>query len=108
MRAVIPADNSDRPTGQVTAPAEGVCLHLHLPFRLFKKRDWLQFCMAKDANFNSPGSPAPSYRQVVRSITTKTVILTLLFIVLGESIFLLYLVKCLFGVDFFTDFHLFS
>ena len=107
MRAVKPADNSDRPTRQVPAPADEVCFDLRLPLRLFKKRYWLSFCMAKDAPFGGPGS-LPSARQVALSVTTKAVIVTLLFIVLGETIFILYLVKCLFGIDFFPDFHLLS
>jgi len=107
MRAVKPADNSDRSTRQVPAPADGVCLHLRLPLRLLKKTYWLQFCMAKDTHFGGPGS-LPSARQVALSLTTKAVIVTLLFIVLGETIFILYLVKCLFGIDFFPDFHLLS
>ena len=105
MRAVIAEDNSDRSTGQVPAPAEEVCFDLRLPLRLLKKRFWLSFCMAKDTPCGDPGS-LPSYRQVVRSITTRAVMLTLLFILLGETIFILYLVKCLFGIDFFPDFHL--
>ncbi|MBW2706907.1 MAG: hypothetical protein JRD84_11450 [Deltaproteobacteria bacterium] len=108
MRAVIPAGISDRPTGQVPAPADGVCFHLRLPLRLLKKRYWLRFCMAKDTQFDSPGSPAPSSRQVVLSITTQAVILTLLFILLVETIFLLYVIKSLFGIDVFSSFHLFS
>ncbi len=108
MRAVIPADNSDRPTVQVPAPEDGVYFNLRLPRGIFKKGYWLRFCVAKGADFDSPGSPAPSCRQVIRSITTKAVILSLLFIVLGETIFILYLLKSLFGIDFFSDFHLFS
>ena len=107
MRAVKPADNSDRPSRQVPAPADEVCFDLRLPLRLFKKRYWLSFCMAKDAPFGGPGS-LPSARQVALSVTTKAVIVTLLFIVLGETIFILYLVKCLFGIDFFPGFHLLS
>ena len=107
MRAVLPADNSDRPTGQVPAPADEVCYDLRLPLRLLKKRYWLRFCMAKDTPFGGPGS-LPSARQVVRSITTRAVILTLLFILLGETIFILYLIKSLFGIDVFPGFHLFS
>ena len=108
MRAVIPADNSERPTIQVPASAEGVCFYLRLPLRRLKKMYWLRFCVAKDTDFGSPGSTTPSFRQVVRSITTQAVILTLLFILLAETIFILYLVKCLFGIDFFPDFHLLS
>ena len=107
MRAVKPADNSDRPTAQVPAPADEVCFDLRLPLGLLKKRYWLRFCMAKDTHFGGPGS-LPSARQVALSLTTKAVIVTLLFIVLGETIFILYLVKCLFGIDFFPDFHLLS
>ena len=107
MRAVKPADNSDRPTQQVSAPADEVCFDLRLPLGLLRKRYWLSFCMAKDAPFGGPGS-LPSARQVALSLTTKAVIVTLLFIVLGETIFILYLVKCLFGIDFFPDFHLLS
>ena len=107
MRAVIAEDNSDRSTGQVPAPAEEVCFDLRLPLGLLKKRYWLRFCMAKDTHFGCPGS-LPSARQVALSLTTKAVIVTLLFIVLGETIFILYLVKCLFGIDFFPDFHLLS
>ena len=107
MRAVIPAEKSDRPTRQVPAPAGEVCFDLRLPLGLLKKRFWLSFCMAKDTPCGGPGS-LPSYRQVVRSITTRAVILTLLFILLGETIFILYLVKCLFGIDVFPGFHLFS
>ena len=107
MRAVKPADNSDRPTRQVPAPAEEVCFDLRLPLGLLRKRYWLSFCMAKDAPFGGSES-LPSARQVIRSITTRAVILTLMLIVLGETIFILYLVKCLFGIDFFPDFHLLS
>ena len=107
MRAVIAEDNSDRLTRQVPAPADEVCFDLRLPFRLLKKRFWLSFCMAKDTPCGDPGS-LPSYRQVVRSITTRAVILTLLFILLGETIFILYLIKCLFGIDVFPGFHFFS
>ena len=107
MRAVKPADNSDRPTAQVPASADGVCFDLRLPLRLLKKRFWLSFCMAKDTPCGGPGS-LPSYRQVVRSITIRAVIVTLLFILLGETIFILYLIKCLFGIDVFPGFHLFS
>jgi len=107
MRAVIPAEKSDRPTRQVPASADEVCFDLRLPLRLLKKRFWLSFCMAKDTPCGDAGS-LPSYRQVVRSITTRAVILTLLFIVLGQTIFILYLVKCLFGIDFFPGFHLLS
>jgi hypothetical protein len=107
MRAVIAEDNSDRPTRQVPASADGVCFDLRLPLRLLKKRFWLSLCMAKDTPCGDAGSP-PSYRQVVRSITTRAVILTLLFILLGETIFILYLIKCLFGIDVFPGFHLFS
>jgi hypothetical protein len=108
MRAVIPADHTDRPTGPVPAPADGVCFHLRLPRGIFKKWYRLRFCIAKDTDFAGPGAPAPSCRQVVRSITTRAVIFVLLFIVLGETIFILYLVKCLFGIDFFPGFHLLS
>ena len=107
MRAVIAEDNSDRSTRQVPAPAEEVCFDLRLPLGLLKKRYWLRFCMAKDTHFGGPGS-LPSARQVALSLTTKAVIVTLLFILLGETIFILYLVKCLFGIDFFPDFHLLS
>ena len=107
MRAVKPADNSDRTTAPAPAPAGEVCFDLRLPLRLLKKRYWLRFCMAKDTHFGGPGS-LPSARQVALSLTTKAVIVTLLFIVLGETIFILYLVKCLFGIDFFPDFHLLS
>jgi len=107
MRAVKPADNSDRPTRQVPAPADEVCFDLRLPLRLFKKRYWLSFCMAKDAPFGGPES-LPSASQVILSITTRAVILTLMLILLGETIFLLYLIKSLFGIDVFPDFHLFS
>lgn len=108
MRAIIPADNSDRQQGQVPAPAGGVCFHLRLPLGMFKKRYWLRFCIAKGTDFASPGAPAPSSRQVIWSLTTKAVIVTLLFIVLAETIFILYLVKSLFGVDFFPGYHLLS
>jgi hypothetical protein len=108
MRAVIPTDNFDRPTVQVPAPADGVCFHLRLPLGLLKKKYELRFYMAKDTDSGSHESPASSFRQVILSLTTKAVIVTLLFIVLGETIFILYLVKCLFGIDFFPDFHLLS
>ena len=107
MRAVKPADNSDRPTRQVPAPADEVYFDLRLPLRLLKKRYWLSFCMAKDAPFSGPDS-LPLARRVVRSITTRAVILTLMIIVLGETIFLLYLIKSLFGIDLFPGFHLLS
>jgi hypothetical protein len=107
-RVQTPAGNSDRQPGQVQAPAGGVCFHLRLPRGILKKCYWLRFCMAKGTDSGSHESPAPSFRQVVRSITTQAVILTLLLIVLAETIFILYLVKCLFGFDFFPDFHLFS
>ena len=108
MRAVIPDDHSDRQAGQLPAPAGGTCFNLRLPLGILKKRHWLRFCVAKDTDFGSPGSTTPSFRQVVRSITTKALIATLLLIVLVEAIFILYLVKCLFGIDFFPDFHLLS
>ena len=107
MRAVIPAEKSDRRTRQVPAPAEEVCFDLRLPLGLLKKRYWLRFCMAKDTHFGGPGS-LPSARQVALSLTTKAVIVTLMLILLGETIFLLYLIKSLFGIDVFQDFHLFS
>ena len=107
MRAVLPADNSDRPAGQEAAPADGGCFDLRLPLRLLKRRYWLRFCMAKDTPSGGPGS-LPSYRQVVRSITIRAVILTLLFVLLGETIFIFYLIKSLFGIDVFPGFHLFS
>ena len=107
MRAVKPVDHSDRPTGQEAPPADGVCFDLRLPLRLLKRRYWMRFCMAKDTPSGGPGSP-PSARQVVRSITAQAVILTLLFVLLGETIFILYLIKSLFGIDVFPGFHLFS
>ena len=107
MRAVLPADNSDRPAGQEAAPADGGCFDLRLPLRLLKRRYWLRFCMAKDTPSGGPESLPPA-RQVFRSITAQAVILTLLFIVLGETIFILYLIKSLFGIDVFPGFHLFS
>jgi hypothetical protein len=108
MRAVIPADNFDRHAVKGSAQTDEVCFHLHLPRGIFKKGYWLRFCVAKGTDLDSPGSPAPSCRQVARSITTKAVMLTLLCILLGETISILYLVKCLFGIDFFPDFHLLS
>ena len=108
MRAVIPADNSDRPTVQVPAPADGVCFHLRLPRGILKKSYWLRFCIAKGTDSGSHESPAPSFRQVILSLTTKAVMATLLFIVLAQTIFILYLVKCLYGIDFFPGFHLLS
>ncbi len=108
MRAIISADHSDDQPGPVPAPAGGVCFHLRLPFGLLKKRYELRFCTAKDTGSASPGVPSPAFKQVIRSLTTKAVIVTLLFIVLGETIFILYLVKCLFGIDFFPGFHLLS
>ena len=122
MRAVIPAGNSDRhpgqvqtPTvssdrhpGQVHAPAGGICFQLRLPRGILKKYYWMWFCVAKGANFSSHESSPSSFRQVILSLTTKAVIIKLLMIVLGEIIFILYLVKYLFGIDFFPDFHLLS
>ena len=108
MRAIIPANHSDHQPGPVPAPAGGVCFHLRLPFGLLKKRYELRICTAKDIDSASPGAPSPAFKRVIRSLTTKAVIVTLLFIVLAETIFILYLVKCLFGIDFFPDFHLFS
>ena len=108
MRTIIPADYSDHRPGPMPASEDGVCFNLRLPRRIFKKGYWLRFCVAKGADFDSPGSPAPSCRQVIRSITAKAVILSLLLIVLVETIFILYLLKSLFGFDFFSDFHLFS
>ena len=108
MRAVIPADNSDRQAGQVPAAADGVCFHLSLPRGILKKGYWLRFCMAKGTDSGRHESPAPSSRQVILSLTTKAVVVTLLFIVLAETIFILYLVKSLFGIDFFPGFHLLS
>ena len=108
MRAVIPAGNSDRHPGQVQAPAGGVCFQLRLPRGILKKCYWLRFCVAKGANFSSHESPASSFRQVILSFTTKAVIVSLLLMVLAETIFILYLVKCLFGIDFFPGFHLLS
>ena len=107
MRAVIPPDNSDRPTVEVPAPEEGVCFNLRLPLRLLKKRYWLRFCITRDTHFGGPGSLLSS-RQVVLSITAQAVILTLLFILLAETIFLLYLIKSLFGIDVLPGFHLLS
>ena len=107
MRAVKPVDNSDRPTSQVPSPADEVCFDLRLPLRLFNKRYWLSFCMAKEAPFAGSKS-LPSARQVIRSITARAVVLTLMLIVLGETIFILYLIKSLFGIDVFPGFHLFS
>jgi len=108
MRAVIPADHSDRQAGQLPAPAGGTCFNLRLPLGILKKRNWLRFCVAKDTDSGKPESQATPFRQVILTLTTKALIATLLLIVLVEAIFILYLVKCLFGIDFFPDFHLLS
>lgn len=107
-RGQTPAGHSDRRPGQVQAPAGGVCFHLGLPRGILKKCYWLRLCVAKGANFSSHESPASSFRQEILSLTTKAVIVTLLLMVLAETIFILYLVKCLFGIDFFPGFHLLS
>ena len=108
MRAVIPADNSDRHAAKGSAQSDEVCFHLDMPRGIFKKGYWLRLCVAKGTDLDSPGSPASSCRQMARSSTTKVVMLTLLCILLGETIFIFYLVKCLFGIDFFQNFHLLS